>query len=134
MSISTVGGKGECKVVLARDDFEACGEWAGVAVGGGSLRLVANATFRAVEKLIGKEVEFELLDVVRMRISNRETVIVLANYVSEGHVLSLAGCVQFDENEHRATVHAALDACNRVVEMLPSVEHTEYEVNPFSGT
>ncbi len=134
IALSTAGGKGECKVVLARDDFEVCGEWAGVAVGGGSLRLVANATFRAVEKLVGKEVEFELLDVVRMRISNRETVIVLANYVSDGYVMSLAGCVQFDDNEQQATVHAALDACNRIVEMLPPVEHTEYEINPFSGT
>ena len=134
ITFRAVGGKGECKVVLARNDFEACGEWTGVALGGGSLRLVANATFRAVEKIVGKEVEFELLDVVRMRISNRETVIVLANYISEGHVMSLAGCVQFDDNEQQATVYAALDACNRIVEMLPPVEHTEYEINPFSGS
>ena len=134
ITFSTVGGKGECRVVLVRDDLEVCGECAGVAVGGGSLRLVANATFRAIEKLTGKEVGFELLDVVRMRISNRETVIVLANYISEGHVMSLAGCVQFEDNEQQATVHAALDACNRIVEMLPAVERTEYEINPFSGT
>ena len=133
ITFSTTGDKGECKVVLARDDFEASGECAGVAAGGGNLRLVANATFRAVERLTGKEVEFELLDVVRMRIANRETVIVLANYVSEDHVMSLAGCVRFEGNEQQATVHAALDACNRIVELLPTVEHTEYEINPFSG-
>jgi putative lipoic acid-binding regulatory protein len=133
ITFSASGGKGECKVVLARDDFEACGECSGVVVGGGGLRLVAKATFRAVEMLTGKEIEFELLDVVRMRIANRETVIVLANYVSEGNVMSLAGCVQFDDSEQQATVHAALDACNRVVEVLPVVEHTEYEINPFSG-
>jgi len=133
ITFSTAGGKGECKVVLARDGFEVCGECSGVALGGSSLRLVANATFRAVEMLTGKEIEFELLDVVRMRIANRETVIVLANYCSEGHVVSLAGCVQFDDNEQQATVHAALDACNRIVELLPAAEHTEYEINPFSG-
>ena len=133
ITFSMVGGKGQCKVVLARDDFEVCGESAGVAVGGGGLRLVASAAFRAVEMLTGKEVEFELLDVVRMRIANRETVIVLANYVSDGRVMSLAGCVQFDDNEQQATVHAALDACNRIVELLPPAEHTEYEINPFSG-
>jgi hypothetical protein len=134
ITFSTAGGKGECKVTLTRDDLEVCGECAGVAVGGGSLRLVAKAAFRALEKLTGKEVEFELLDVVRMRIANRETVIVLANYISDGHVMSLAGCVQFEDNEQQATVHAALDACNRIVEMLPAIVHTEYEVNPFSGT
>jgi hypothetical protein len=48
--------------------------------------------------------------------------------------MSLAGCVQFEDNEQQATVHAALDACNRIVEMLPAIVHTEYEVNPFSGT
>jgi hypothetical protein len=131
VTFSTAGGKGECKVILEREDLRVCGEAAGVAVGGGSLRLVANATFRAIEQLVGSEVEFELLDVVRLRIANREAVVVIANYVSDGDVVSLAGCVQFDDNEQRATVHAALDACNRVVEKLPPVEHTEYEINPF---
>jgi hypothetical protein len=133
ITFSTIAGKGECKVVLERDDFSACGQADGVAVGGGSLRLVANATFRAVEQLVGPAAQFELLDVVRMRIANRETVIVIANYVLEGDVVSIAGCVQFDDNEQRATVHAALDACNRIVENLPPVERTEYEINPFIG-
>jgi hypothetical protein len=134
ITFTTAGGKGECRVVLTRDDLEVCGECTGVAVGGGSLRLVAKATFGAVEKLVGKEVEFELLDVVRMRIANRETVVVLANYVCDGKVMNLAGCVQFEDNEQQATVHAALDACNRIVETLPGVEQTEYEINPFTGT
>jgi hypothetical protein len=133
ITFSTAAGKGECKVILERDDLRACGEVTGVAVGGGSLRLVANATFRAVEQLIGMEVEFELLDVVRIRIADREAIVVLANYLAEGDVMSLAGCVQFDDNEQQATVHAALDACNRLVEKLPLVEHTEYEVNPFTS-
>jgi hypothetical protein len=133
ITFTVVGGKGECKVVLARDDLEVCGESAGVVVGGGGLRLVARATFCAIAMLTGKEIDFELLDVVKMRISNRETIIVLANYISDAGVTSLAGCVQFDDNEQQATVHAALDACNRIVEMLPAVEQTEYEINPFGS-
>jgi hypothetical protein len=133
ITFSTVGGKGECRVELERDDFRVSGESAGVALGGGGLRLVANATFRAVERLVGKEVEFELLDVVRLRVASRETIVVLANYLSGGEIKNLAGCVQFDDNEQRATVNAALDACNRIVEKLPSVEHTEYEINPFTS-
>jgi hypothetical protein len=132
ITFQTEAGKGLCKVVLERADFKACGEASGVALGGGSLRLVANATFRAVELLVGENVEFELLDVVRLSVANRETVIVLANYVSDGEVKSLAGCVQFEDNEQRATVHAALDGCNRIVEKLPPAEHIEYEINPFT--
>jgi hypothetical protein len=131
ITFQTEGGKGACKVVLERGDSKVCGESAGVAMAGGSLRLVANATFRAIEQVVGSEVEFELLDVVRLRIANRETIVVLANYVSEGEVRSLAGCVQFEDNEQRATVHAALDACNRIVESLPPAQHVEYEINPL---
>jgi hypothetical protein len=133
INFTTEGGRGVCKVVLERDDLKVCGECAGVALGGGSLRLVANATFRAVEQLVGEAVEFELLDLVRLRIANRETIVVLANYLSAGGVRSLAGCVQFEDNEQQATVHAALDACNRIVESLPPVEQTEYEIDPFAG-
>jgi hypothetical protein len=133
LTFSTTGGRGECKVVLERDGSVVCGAATGVAIGGGSLRLVADATFRAVEQLIGKNVDFELLDVVRLRVASRETVVVLANYIADGEVRSLAGCVQFTENEQQATVLAALDACNRIVEKLPPVERTEYEINPVVG-
>lgn len=133
ITFSAEGGKGECKVVLNRGEFKVCGESEGVALGGGDLRLVANATFRAIEQLVGREVQFELLDVVRLRVATRETIVVLANYVSEGDVRSLAGCVQFEGSEQRGVVNAALDACNRIVEKLPPVEHVEYEINPFSG-
>jgi hypothetical protein len=132
ITFSSQGGKGDCKVVLERSGSRVCGAASGVALGGGGLRLVANATFRAVEQLVGKDVQFELLDVVRLRVANKETVIVLADYVSDGEVTSLAGCVQFEDNEHRAVVHAALDGCNRIIEKLPAAERIEYEINPFT--
>ncbi|MFC1800339.1 hypothetical protein ACFL2Z_05500, partial [Candidatus Eisenbacteria bacterium] len=131
VSLSIGGGRGSCAVVLERGGLQVDGEATGVALGPGTLRLIANATFRALEKLVSEEIAFDLLDVVRLKAGDRDTLLVLANYVSTGDVRSLAGCVQYEGNEQEAVVHATLDACNRIVEMLPQTEQTEYEISPF---
>jgi len=131
VSLSMGGGRGSCGVTLERGGLEAAGDAAGIAVGPGTLRLIANATFRALEKLVHDEIAFDLIDVVRLKAGDRDTLLVLANYVSAGDVRSLAGCVQYQDNEQEAVVHATLDACNRIVEMLPQTEQTEYEISPF---
>ena len=131
VSLSIGGGRGSCAVVLERGGLQVDGEAAGVAMGPGTLRLIANATFRALEKLVSEAIAFDLLDVVRLKAGDRDTLLVLANYVSTGDVRSLAGCVQYEGNEQEAVVHATLDACNRIVEMLPQTEQTEYEISPF---
>jgi hypothetical protein len=131
VSLSIGGGRGNCGVVLERGGLQVDGEATGVAVGPGTLRLIANATFRALEKLVSEAITFDLLDVVRLKAGDRDTLLVLANYVSTGDVRSLAGCVQYEGNEQEAVVHATLDACNRIVEMLPQTEQTEYEISPF---
>ena len=131
VSLSIGCGRGSCGVILERGGLEVAGEVTGVAIGGGTLRLIANATFRALEKLVSEKIAFDLLDVVRLKAGDRDTLLVLANYVSTGDVRSLAGCVQYEGNEQVAVVHATLDACNRIVEMLPQAEQTEYEISPF---
>ncbi|MGD8627685.1 MAG: hypothetical protein PVH52_01255 [bacterium] len=131
VSVSIGEGRGSCTVVLERGGLQVDGEATGVAVGPGTLRLIANATFRALERLVSEAITFDLLDVVRLKAGDRDTLLVLANYVSNGDVRSLAGCVQYEGNEQEAVVHATLDACNRIVEMLPQTEQTEYEISPF---
>jgi hypothetical protein len=131
VSLSIGGGRGSCTVVLERGGLQVDGEATGVAMGPGTLRLIAGATFRALEKLVSEAIAFDLLDVVRLKAGDRDTLLVLANYVSNGDVRSLAGCVQYEGNEQEAVVHATLDACNRIVEMLPQTEQTEYEISPF---
>ena len=128
---ATSGGKGSVEVVLERAGLTVTGEASGVSDGGGGIRLVAHATLRALEKMVGQDASFELLDVVRIRSGERQAVVVLANLVSSSQVRSLAGCVQFDEDERRATALAALDASNRIIEILAQPEQTEYEVTPF---
>jgi hypothetical protein len=144
---SSSGGKGSVEVSLERAGLEVSGEAEGVAWGGGLLRLVAQATFRALEKLVGEGASFELLDVVRLKSGERQAVVVLANFAgragggsaagsasggaSGADTRGLAGCVQFDEDEQKATALAALDASNRIIEVLGQPEQTEYEVSPF---
>lgn len=125
------GGKGSVEVALERAGVTVTGQASGVADGGGGIRLVAHATLRALEKMVGQDASFELLDVVRIRSGERRAVVVLASFVSSSQVRSLAGCVQFDEDERRATALAALDASNRIIEIASQPEQTEYEVTPF---
>jgi hypothetical protein len=132
LKLETAAGKGKAEVVLERAEFEATGEAEGITASGGNLRLIALATLRAVGKLIGGDAGFELLDVIRIKAGERYALVVLANYVVPDSVRNLAGCVQFEDNEHEATVLASLDACNRIVELSPRLEHTEYEVIPFA--
>jgi hypothetical protein len=131
MGFSTSGGRGTGQVVLRRGDMEARGEASGVTAGDGSKRLMASATFRALEQLLGGEIELELLDVIRLSAGGRVATVVLANCVYMGRVKTLAGCVHLDEGDEQAAVLAALDACNRIVESIPPMEQTEYEIIPF---
>ena len=131
LSISSRGSHGTCQVTLERDGLEVTGEAQGVVTGPGRLRLVASATFQAIEKLVDEEVTFDVVDVMSLRAGDRGTVVVLASFLSQRDAKSLAGCVQFSDNEQQAAVLAALDACNRIVEVSPQVEHTEYEISPY---
>lgn len=131
LSMSSRGSRGTCKVTLERDRLEVTGETTGVVTGPGRLRLVAGATFHAVEKLVDEDVTFDVVDVMSLRAGDRGTVVVLASFLSQRDAKNLAGCVQFRDDEQQATVLAALDACNRIVEVSPQVEHTEYEISPY---
>lgn len=130
MTVSTTGGMGRAEVVLEREDMAVSGEASGVFVGGGCLRLIIEATYNAVEKLVAGSVGFEVQDVVRVRCGEREALVVLTNLAVERDVRCLAGCVIAGDDLHRAAALAALDSCNRLLEKLPQVEHIEYEINP----
>ena len=131
IKLAISGGKGSVEVVLERAGFTVTGEAGGVAERGGNLRLVARATFRALEKMVGLEAALELLDVIRIQSGERKAVVVLAGFASPSEVRPLAGCVQFHDDEQKAVALAALDASNRIVEILEQPEQTEYEVTPF---
>jgi hypothetical protein len=130
MTVSSAGGMGRVEIELERDGVSASGEASGVFVGGGCLRLIAEATYAAVENLVSGPVGFEVQDVVRVRCGEREALVVLANLAAEREVMSLAGCVLVGDDINRAAALAALDSCNRILERLPQIERIEYEINP----
>jgi hypothetical protein len=133
MTVSTTGGRGRVEVVLERNEVTVSGEAEGVALGGGSLRLIVEAAYNAVEKLVACSIGFEVHDVVRVRCGEREVLVVLASLAREREVISLAGCVAVKDDVQRAAALAALDSCNRLLETLPQIEHIEYEINPADG-
>lgn len=130
LTVSTTGGMGRVEVVLERDQVKVSGEAAGVYSRGGSLRLIAEATYNAVVRLISVEAGFEVQDVVRVRCGERDALMVIARLATERDVVSLAGCVLVSDDINRSAALAALDSCNRLVEILPQVEHVEYEIDP----
>jgi hypothetical protein len=130
MTVSSTGGMGNVEIVLERDGMSVSGEAGGVFVGGGCLRLIVEATYAAVEKLVSGPVGFEVHDVVRVNCGEREALVVLANLALEREVMSLAGCVLVGDDVNRAAALAALDSCNRLLETLPQAESIEYEINP----
>jgi hypothetical protein len=129
-TLSTTGGMGRVEIVLEREGLVVSGTAEGVAVAGGSLRLVAEATYNAVERLVSGEIGFEVHDVVRVKCGEREALLVLTCLATEREVMNLAGCVIVRDDAHMAAALAALDSCNRLLETLPPVEHVEYEINP----
>ncbi len=93
MTVSSTGGMGKAEVALEREGVMVSGEASGVFVGGGSLRLIVEATYNAVGNLVSGPMGFEVHDVVRVSCGEREVLVVLANLALEREVMSLAGCV-----------------------------------------
>ncbi len=131
LNISIVGARARCEVVLERDEVEFRGEAQGIASQTGRLRLIGEATLKALSAVVEGYADFSLTDVLRIRSGDRSAVVVLVSCIVEGTPKELAGCVRYSEDEHTAVALAALDACNRVIEASPRSEHTEYEVSPY---
>ncbi|MGQ9603716.1 MAG: hypothetical protein ACUVUU_05840 [bacterium] len=130
IKLSTEGAKGYCEVVLERNDSRFKGEASGVPLGTGRLRLIARATSQAICKMAKGYAELDLIDLLKIRCGETNAVVVILLCVAEGEPKELAGCVPYSDDDQSAVALAVLDACNRIVERLPRVERTEYEIFP----
>jgi len=134
LNLSVTGNRARCEIQLEREGLEVKGTAEGIATGAGRLKLIAQATLGAISALVEGYAEFELVDVLRVRAGERVAIVVLISALVGGTTRELAGCVQCGDDEQTGVVLATLDACNRLIEISPQTEHTEYEVTPYEDT
>lgn len=103
----------EARVILKKDDqlFE------GTSVGGnsslGRIRIVAEATLKAVHQFCKKEFVFVLSDAQPITLANRKVITVSILHFTEKSDEYLSGSAFINNDENEAVVKATLDAINR---------------------
>jgi hypothetical protein len=116
--LTTTGRQFNATIVLSARSRAVTGYASGVTTGPGMQRAVAQATLKAIERLVGGSARLEL-DYVDVSQSGQDrTVLVSLTFISEHGAERLSGSAVVREDENRAVVRATLDALNRRLEML----------------
>lgn len=87
------------------------------------MRLVANATLSAVERLSGERLRCRLAELNRVRAFGRELVMALVDVEIGGERAQLLGKCYVTANLEEAAARAALDATNRYFEYALETQH-----------
>lgn len=106
----------ECTVNLYYDEEDYSITLSGIRTAAKSRKLVAEATIKAVEKILGQASLFDIQDVIVT--NNRETtfVSVLVNLILNGQEETMVGSVIVKNDINEAIAKATLDAVNRRVQ------------------
>lgn len=114
----TTGHSFNATVMLSAHSREVTGYARGATTGAGMQRAVAQATLKAVERLVGDSARLEL-DYVDVSHGGQErTVLVALTLISERGAERLSGSAVVRDDENRAVVRATLDGVNRRIEAL----------------
>jgi hypothetical protein len=122
------GQRAEAQVELWDGERNRVGRSEGVAVRGGLVRLVAQATLDALRPSFGGQVAIELAAAQRKRIGARSFVLCHLVLVTGREERHLSGSVLVTTDSFEATVFSILDALNRVIPEQKAEEEIEYEV------
>jgi hypothetical protein len=109
-------GRCRAKVVLAAvDGRQFSGDSEGVISQAGELRCGAEATVRALERVVQPQLAFELLGVKAVRAFDATVVIVSLSARQEARASRLVGAYLTDDNPPRGAALAVLNATNRIL-------------------
>ncbi len=129
VTLSLQTGRARADVELRQDNAILRGSASGTLRQGAKLRIVAEATLRAVAQAIDSGVEFELEDVREVESSLGQVALVTVRVIEGRSAHELVGTALDRGDIHQAAAVAALDAVNRVLGTLPPRDHTEYSVD-----
>jgi hypothetical protein len=114
----TSGRDFNATVILSSESGSVTGYARGATTAPGMQRAVAQATLKAVERLVGDSARLEL-DYVDVSQSGQDrTVLVSLTFISARGVERLSGSAVVREDESGAVVRATLDGVNRRIEAL----------------
>src|SRR6266516_1402488 len=109
-------GRCRAKVVLAAaDGRQFSGEAEGVISQAGELRCCADATVRALERVVQPKLGFELLGVKAVRAFDATVVIVSLSARQEARASRLVGAYLTEDDPPRGAALAVLNATNRIL-------------------
>ena len=114
----TSGRDFNATVILSAQSRAVTGYARGATTAPGMQRAVAQATLKAVERLVGNSARLELDYVEVSQSGHDRTVLVSLTFISDRGTERLAGSAVVREDENGAVVRAALDGVNRRLEML----------------
>jgi hypothetical protein len=118
----------QAEVELARDKLEVMGNAETPNINLSPLRVVAEATLKAIGQLYDETTRFCLADVQEITMGKDNAVVVTVDVMRSRDVKSLVGCSLFSGNINQTVVFATLDAVNRVLGKLTSRKSLEYRI------
>jgi hypothetical protein len=114
--VGSSGTMAECVVKLLYEDEEYETKLSGIRTAANSRKIVAEATVRTVEKILGQPYIFDIQDVLVTLNGPVTFVSVLVNMICGAHEETMVGSVIVKNDINEAIVKATLDAINRRVQ------------------
>lgn len=116
------------EVELSRDGVETFGSATSDNLSVSHIRVVAEATLKAVGELLDENIRLCLSEVAEVMLGEDSAVVVKVDLLRNRERKSLAGCSLYSGSANQTTVFAALDAVNRVLGVLKSKDTVEYRI------
>ncbi len=118
----------QAEVELVREGVETFGSARSDNPGASHMRVVAEATLRAVSEVLDEGIRLCLADVVEILLGDDTAVVVKVNLLRSRESKSLSGCSLYCGDANQTVVFAALAAVNRVLGVLKSRSSVEYKI------
>ena len=118
----------QAEVELVRQNVETFGRSRSDNPATPPMRVVAEATLKAVAELLDENIRLCLADIVEVPVDDGEAIVVKVNLVRNRDTKSLAGCSLYSGNVNQTVVFATLDAVNRVMGKLKTKNSVEYKI------
>jgi hypothetical protein len=118
ISMNSCGNEIEFTVKLENEDEEYDGSQKGIKTSSGKKKVVAQATCKAVEKVIGQAPLFDVQDVVINTCKEITYVTVVINLIENENEEILIGSAIVRNDVNEAIAKAALDAINRKIQKV----------------
>ena len=118
LDLSVSGLQSEVQVELVRDSVISSGVASGPNSKKNQLRLISQATLKAVGKFLKPNYSLVLEEVASIPLANQEVILAFITSLSTREEMKLIGCAFVKGDLGRAVIFATLDALNRAIGSL----------------